>query len=104
MTQTSLAMRLGVAQRTVERWEGDAAEPRANKVQMMSGILDVSIPWLLTGEGRGAAALEGPGPMPDSAGLLGEIRLLRAQMLSSAERLARLERQLCRSVPEAAGQ
>ena len=53
MNQKAFARRLGVAPETVEGWENDMREPRANKLQMMSGILDVSMSWLLTGEGRG---------------------------------------------------
>ena len=49
MTQKALAKRLGVGLKTIEGWENDLSEPRANKLQMLSGVLDVSIPWLLTG-------------------------------------------------------
>ena len=33
--------------------ENDLTEPRANKLQMLAGVLNVSIMWLLTGEGQG---------------------------------------------------
>ena len=44
MTQKQLAKRLGVGLKTVEGWENDVSEPRANKLQTLSGVLNVSIP------------------------------------------------------------
>jgi transcriptional regulator with XRE-family HTH domain len=92
LTVKALAHRLGVATKTVDGWENDVSEPRANKLQMLSGVLDVSIPWLLTGDG--------PGVQPDPAeaaevgDVLLEIRTLRAEMMNTAERLARLEKRI----------
>ncbi len=92
LTPKALARHLGVATKTVENWENDLSEPRANKLQMLSGILNVSIPWLLTGEGQ---AME---PMPegnaDMMTLLTEVRSLKTEMVSAAERLAVLEKRL----------
>ena len=51
LTQEALAKRLGIKLKTVQNWENDLSEPRANKLQMLSGILNVSLPWLLMGEG-----------------------------------------------------
>ena len=53
MSQAALARRLGVKATTLRSWEEDRAEPRANRVQMLSGLLNVSLVWLLTGEGDG---------------------------------------------------
>ena len=58
MTQKQLAKRLGVKLGTLNAWENDMSEPRANRLSMMAGILNVSIMWLLTGEGDGLAAPE----------------------------------------------
>lgn len=87
----ALARHLGVATKTVEGWENDVSEPRANKLQMLSGVLDVSIPWLLTGEGNSFD----PDPTePDVGDILLELRTLRAQAINTAERLARLEKRI----------
>ena len=93
MTQKALARRMGVALKTVEGWENDMREPRANKLSMMSGLLDVSMSWLLTGEGRGVD-LEAEATAPELAELLNEIRALRTEMQRGAERMGVLEKRL----------
>lgn len=92
LTTKALARQLGVATKTVEGWENDVSEPRANKLQMLSGVLNVSIPWLLTGEGQSFEA--DPGEPQDLTDLLLEVRALRSEMLSSAARLGVLEKRL----------
>ena len=92
LTPKALARHLGVATKTIENWENDLAEPRANKLQMLSGLLNVSIPWLLTGEGQAIETL--PEGSADMMTLLTEVRSLRTEMVSAAERLAVLEKRL----------
>ncbi|PRY25344.1 helix-turn-helix protein [Aliiruegeria haliotis] len=103
LDQPGLAKRLGVKVKTVRAWENDLSEPRANKLQMLSGILGVSLTWLLNGEGDG---LEAPSEEPDS--LVPEIRLLllemrqiRSEVDDAAERLARVEKRLRTALLEA---
>lgn len=95
MSQTDLAKRLGVKLATLKSWEDDFSEPRANKLQMLAGILNVSLSWILTGEGEGIDApddvVETPGDMQE---LLLEIRDIRAQMSRSSDRLGLLEKAL----------
>lgn len=95
MTQEQLARRLGVKLKTVQGWENDATEPRANKLQMMAGMLNVSIVWLLTGEGDGP---DGPPPeRPASAEtrrLMADLAQLRAQALALAQALGQMERRV----------
>ncbi len=95
MTQAQLARRLGVKKTTVRGWEEDLSEPRANKLSMMAGLLNVSIMWLLTGEGDG---MEGPAgevnEVQDLSAILDELRAIRTEMRANAERAARLEKRL----------
>ncbi|NDV01502.1 helix-turn-helix domain-containing protein [Pseudoroseicyclus tamaricis] len=93
LAQKELAARLGVKVGTVERWEDDRAEPRANKLQMLSGMLGVSLSWMLTGVGDGP---DGPGETDaqDNAAELAEIRKIRAEMTATLARLGRLEKRL----------
>jgi transcriptional regulator with XRE-family HTH domain len=95
MSQKQLARRLGVKIGTVRGWEDDLSEPRANKLSMMAGLLNVSIIWLLTGEGEGVAAPVDETPIaPDINALLVEIRDLKTQIGAAADRLGRLEKSL----------
>jgi transcriptional regulator with XRE-family HTH domain len=56
LSEDELAARLAVRRRTIDDWEGDGAEPRANKLAMLAGILGVSPAWLLSGAGEGVPA------------------------------------------------
>ncbi|MCK0143254.1 helix-turn-helix transcriptional regulator [Aliiroseovarius sp. F20344] len=95
MSQSALAKRLGIKVKTLRGWEEDLSEPRANKLQMVSGVLNVSMRWLLTGEGAGVEepALE-DGDTPEVRDLLLEIRDIKMQMARSADQLGRLEKRL----------
>ena len=101
MSEEELARRLGVKLKTVQGWEHDTAEPRANKLQLLSGVLNVSIPWLLTGHGEG---IDAPNQNLDDdlSGLLTELRQLRGEMARNTERLGRLEKRLQTALRDAA--
>jgi HTH-type transcriptional regulator, cell division transcriptional repressor len=102
LSQEDLSRRLGVKLKTIRAWEEDLAEPRANKLQMLAGLLNVSIRWLLTGEGEGVAAPdEGQVPAEISA-LLVELRDVKTQLLRSADRVALIEKRLRSAVRGAA--
>lgn len=95
LDQKSLANKLGVKQAAIAGWEEDLKEPRANRLQMVSGILGVSMSWLLTGEGEGPDAPDDDSPMNDDlVDLLAEMRALRSQIAQSGEKLGRLEKRL----------
>ncbi len=95
MTQAQLARRLGVKKTTLIGWEQDMSEPRANKLSMMAGLVNVSIMWLLTGEGDGMSGPAGEvQSAPDFSGILAELREIRAAMRANTERTARLEKKL----------
>lgn len=95
MTQNQLAKRLGVKTVTLRGWEDDLSEPRANRLQMLSGLLGVSLPWLLTGVGDDIGAPGDTSELPvDIADMLSELRDLRADLVSKADRLAILEKRL----------
>lgn len=101
MTQAQLARRMGIKLGTLQSWEQDLNEPRANKLQMMAGLLNVSLMWLLNGEGDG---LDGPPEeediAPEVSALLGELRALHTQIKSSGDKLARLEKRLRAALKE----
>lgn len=93
MSQGELAQRMGVKLQTIRNWEEDRSEPRANKLQLLAGMLNVSMVWMMTGSG------EAPSPPADTAdtsaeACLAELRSLRAEQLRLSERLGRLEKRL----------
>lgn len=95
LSQKEMAKRLGVKVSTLRSWEDDWSEPRANKLQMVSGLLNVSLPWLLTGEGEGISNPEDTIEMPtDIANIMTEIRDVRSQMVRLTDRLSVLEKRL----------
>lgn len=95
MTQNELSKRIGVKLKTIRSWEDDLEEPRANKLQMLAGLLNVSMMWLLNGEGDG---LDGPTDemalAPEVTELLTELRNLKSQVAQTANRLGLLEKRL----------
>ncbi|WP_424973368.1 helix-turn-helix domain-containing protein [Dinoroseobacter sp. S124A] len=98
LTQPQLAKKLGVKVKTLRDWEEDLSEPRANRIQMLAGLLNVSLSWLLTGEGEGIDAPELGGEIPqDMSAALSELRQLHTEMTQLSGRMARLEKRLRKS-------
>lgn len=100
LSRGELAARLGVQETTIAAWEDDRSEPRANRLQMVSGMVKVSVGWLLTGRGQGlacpeGAAGEGIGPatvatLADLHALRGDLARLDTRIASAQERLRAL--------------
>ncbi|MCP4315577.1 MAG: helix-turn-helix domain-containing protein [Hyphomicrobiales bacterium] len=70
LTTSQLARRLGVKTDTVQAWESDRSEPRANRVTMLAGVLGVSPTWLLNGIGEA----------PSAPAVSSEMRILMTQL------------------------
>ncbi len=95
LTVESLAEKLGVDTRTVEAWENDADAPRANRVQMLAGLLNVSIVWLISGESNGTTHVEETYERPTGVNdALGEISQLKATLSGALAKLDQLESRL----------
>ena len=95
MTQAQLAKNLGIKLATLKAWEQDLSEPRANRLSMLAGLLNVSVMWLLNGEGEG---VEPPGERDvrsqDVNDLFLELRNIKTQLKQSSDRLGALEKRL----------
>ena len=102
LSQEEVAARLGVRLRTLRNWEDDQSEPRANRMQMLAGVLGVSLRWLMTGLGEGAPSGEADTRSPDITAILAELRDLRTEMTRNADCLSRLEARLRTVLAEAA--
>ena len=95
MTPEQFARRIGVKLKTLQNWEADISEPHANKLSMISGLLNVSIGWLLRGEGDGVEApLDETAPSADVKAVLQDMRDLQVEIKSMAGRMSRLEKRL----------
>ena len=69
LSQKGLAEKLGVSHKIVRAWEDDMKEPRANRLQMLSGMLNVSLTWLLSA--RLMERMKSTPSMPDRASSIG---------------------------------
>ena len=95
MTQKLVAKRLGIKLATLKSWEQDVSEPRANRLSMLAGLLGVSVMWLLHGRGDGVDYSDNEAQVPPEINdILFEIRALETGLLTSADKLAKLEKQL----------
>lgn len=99
LTAQALAQRLGVKTSLLDAWENDRKEPRANRLQMLTGLLGVSLRWLLTGEGEGPDVDDEDTLVSDDLNaLLTEMRNLRTTMVQSSIKLGQLEKQMRRAI------
>jgi transcriptional regulator with XRE-family HTH domain len=94
LSQVQLAHKLGVRVQTLRNWEDDRSEPRANRLQMLAGMLGVSLVWLMSGSGHPPVPAAAPRAAVGIAACLGEIRALGDEQARLAERLGRVERRL----------
>lgn len=95
LSQADLSEQLGVKEATIDAWENDIKEPRANRVQMLSGLLGVSLRWLLTGVGDGPDAPQDVDAMDaDVEKILADMRKVRVDMAKNAVKLGQLEKRL----------
>ena len=94
LSQKDLSKKLGIGLKTLEGWENDMAEPRANKLQMLAGVLNVSLSWILTGDGQAPEDILSEDDQLDLVDLMTEMRVLRTQMTQAADRIGVLEKRL----------
>lgn len=101
MSRQDLAKRLGVKVSTIEHWEEDLSEPRANKLQLLAGVLNVSLTWLLMAEGDGLERpANGSEAIEEIEPLLTEMRLMKSELQVFTNRLTVLEKRLRRTIKD----
>lgn len=94
LTIPELAVRLCVKPSTVQAWENDRSQPRANRLQMIAGMLNVSLSWLLHGVGTGPSDDDERGQLLESMAL--QLDRLKRLQLESQRLAARLEQDIRR--------
>ena len=93
MSAAQFARRLGVKTATVQAWESDRSEPRANRLSMIAGLLNVGLPWLLYGVGEAPP----DDPRNDAITVLrGQVEKARQLHEETGAVLARIEDELLR--------
>lgn len=97
LSQAELAEALAIKSDMLDNWENDAAEPRANRMTLLGGILGVSAGWLLYGIGEGVPAPSdetAPEQLSDdhlAERLLTELRDAQQMQGKIAKRMERIE-------------
>ena len=95
LSQQDLAKRLGVKNSTIKSWENDNSEPRANRLSMLAGLLNVSITWLISAEGSGVEEPEKSYETPDYLQeSLKELMALKVNLLKNVDRINIIENRL----------
>ncbi|GIX14836.1 MAG: transcriptional regulator [Paracoccaceae bacterium] len=93
LSVAELAQKLGVRADTVAKWEAGRSEPRANRLQILAGLLNVNLVWLITGRGPGAPLpRRRAGAVPED--VLDELRALRRRQQQLIDGLDRLIRRI----------
>lgn len=87
MTHEDAAQQLGVTLETWENWESDREEPRANRIAMLAGFLNVSAAWLLHGIGESPTAAEYSEIALELKTRLSEVEELHAKTGNAIEQL-----------------
>lgn len=91
LTTAQLARRIGVKTETLSAWESDRSEPRPNQLVTISGMLNVSPTWLLTGAGDSPSVGATRTDMMQIRSVVGR---LRDQTLAIADELEQLDERL----------
>lgn len=96
LTQERLSQKMGIKLKTLQAWENDMSEPRANKLQMLAGVLNISIIWLLTGEGEGVADpwADTKPISSETTDLISEFRAVRQEYRRLETRLNKIEKMI----------
>ena len=99
LSQKVLASKMGVRVRTIQAWESDSVEPRANKLQMVSALLNVSMVWLMSGLGTGIAPPQEQAMLAkkETLEILKELKSIRSYGDALLTRLTLLEERISKN-------
>jgi len=93
LSEGELAARLAVQRKTIHAWEGDGAEPRANTLNMLAGVLGVTPSWLISGVGDGVSSPDAMDKPLDGTALR---RRLATELREAVETQAHLQKRIAR--------
>ena len=93
LSAAQLARRIGVPSSTIQAWESDRSQPRANRLSMLAGVLNVSLSWLLHGIGTSPDE-DGTPEMAESVAV--QLDRLKRLHVETAEVIRQIERDIGR--------
>ncbi len=79
LTTRELAWRLGVKSATINAWETDRSQPGSRRLSLLSGVLGVSLSWLLHGVGTAPVYPEEEQQVAVVEEQLAKLKLLHAE-------------------------
>ena len=88
-----LARRVGVKTATIQAWESDRSQPRANRLATLAGVLNVSLSWVLHGIGT-APAEDNPSELVKTISV--QLERLKRLQEESEQLVAQIEDDLAR--------
>jgi transcriptional regulator with XRE-family HTH domain len=91
LTARDIAWRLGVRVATVNAWERDRSQPATHRLTMLSGLLNVSISWLLHGVGTSPAE---PAERLNAEKVAGQLERLTSLHEETGELIGRITEEL----------
>lgn len=91
LSRAEMARRLGVTEKTVRAWENDEMQPRANRLHMMAGVLNVSLTWFLEGREDEHMASH---PDPAELAMRAELAEIRTRLDELLGRVSNAEKRL----------
>ncbi|MGB7243464.1 MAG: helix-turn-helix transcriptional regulator [Sulfitobacter sp.] len=94
VTPAEVSKMLGVSAKTYSRWEAGHGKPRANRLPIIAGTLNVPMRWLMPGEGKLGDPDDDQATREKNRELLNEVRAIKETMDPAAERLAGIEARL----------
>ncbi|MCC0038473.1 MAG: helix-turn-helix transcriptional regulator [Brucellaceae bacterium] len=93
LTVAQLARRVGVKTATIQAWESDRSQPRANRLATLAGVLNVSLSWVLHGIGT-APAEDNPSELVKTISV--QLERLKRLQEESEQLVAQIEDDLAR--------
>ena len=96
LTVKQLAWRLGVKVSTIHAWESDRSQPGAHRLSMLSGLLGVSLSWILHGVGSAPIESDLVEPAETIESLTEQVDKLKLLHVETGQLIGRLQQDIAR--------
>ena len=96
LTVKQLAWRLGVKVSTIHAWESDRSQPGAHRMSMLSGLLGVSLSWILHGVGAAPVEASEDDAEESLEALAAQLDRLKSLHTETGQLIGRLQQDIAR--------